>query len=114
MSAHVTKGEFSPVMPTRISHYFKDEPEYLVVPEAPSPSLFRKPGLLGKLILSLRWLVALPRRRAVLDELGALTDHELSDIGLSRTDLSRVFDPSFAAERHAERSVIASRMPTSI
>ena len=28
-----------------------------------------------------------------------MTDRELSDIGLSRSDLARVFDPAFAAAR---------------
>jgi len=35
----------------------------------------------------------------VLDELSALSDHELADIGLSRTGISRVFDPAFAYNR---------------
>jgi len=40
----------------------------------------------------------------VLDELGMLSDHELADIGLSRVDLPRVFDPAFAADREAQRA----------
>ena len=48
----------------------------------------------------------MPRRRAVLDELSMLSDHELADIGLSRVDLGRVFDPSFAAERARSLSQI--------
>ena len=39
------------------------------------------------------------RRRAVLDELSALSDRELADIGLNRNELSRVFDPQFAKQR---------------
>lgn len=44
-------------------------------------------------------IAALPRRRAVIDELNMLTDRELADIGLSRADVSRVFDPRFQAGR---------------
>ena len=40
-------------------------------------------------------------RHATLNELAMLSDHELSDIGLSRSDIPRVFDPDFAAERAA-------------
>jgi uncharacterized protein YjiS (DUF1127 family) len=34
----------------------------------------------------------------VLQEMSMLTDRELADIGLSRADLPRVFDPAFAME----------------
>ncbi len=44
-------------------------------------------------------LLAFSRRRAVLDELASLSDRELADIGLNRAELSRVFDPRFAAAR---------------
>ena len=44
-------------------------------------------------------LIAMPRRRAVLDELASLSDRELADIGLNRGELSRVFDPQFAEAR---------------
>lgn len=44
-------------------------------------------------------LLAMPRRRAVLDELSSLSDRELSDIGLNRHELGRVFDPQFVAAR---------------
>ena len=43
------------------------------------------------------WLSDMPRRRQVLNELRSLSDHELADIGLSRGDLHRVFEPDFVA-----------------
>jgi uncharacterized protein YjiS (DUF1127 family) len=50
----------------------------------------------------LSWAVAAfaawRRRQAVLQEMSMLTDRELADIGLSRADLPRVFDPAFAME----------------
>ena len=45
-------------------------------------------------------------RRAVMQEMAMMTDHELSDIGLSRSDIARVFDPAFAASRGAGRDYI--------
>ena len=61
----------------------------------------RRPGRLGaRLMAAALWLVQMPRRRAVLDELARLSDHELADIGLTRCDLPRVFDPAFVACRN--------------
>jgi uncharacterized protein YjiS (DUF1127 family) len=40
-----------------------------------------------------------PRRRAVIAELAQLSDHELTDIGLSRGNLHRVFDRDLAVAR---------------
>ena len=42
-----------------------------------------------------------------MQELAMMTDRELSDIGLSRSDLSRVFDPGFAVEHARGRDYIA-------
>ena len=46
-------------------------------------------------------LSAYRERRAVLNELAQLSNRELADIGLSRTDLHRVFDPAFVRARDA-------------
>lgn len=45
-------------------------------------------------------LTAMIHRRAVTNELAALTDRELTDIGLNRADVGRVFDPRFERNRH--------------
>jgi uncharacterized protein YjiS (DUF1127 family) len=37
-------------------------------------------------------------RQATLSEMGMMSDRELSDIGLTRTDVPRVFDPSFVSD----------------
>ena len=47
------------------------------------------------------------RQRAVMQEMAMMTDRELSDIGLSRADLARVFDPTFAANHARGRDYIA-------
>jgi uncharacterized protein YjiS (DUF1127 family) len=97
MNAHVSKEELALLLPSSLSTYFKDAVPYMPQPEAQGPSL------VARLAGALRWLAALPGRRAVMNELGALTDHELADIGLSRSELSRVFDADFASSRSAER-----------
>jgi uncharacterized protein YjiS (DUF1127 family) len=63
-----------------------------------------RPGLGERIATAVQWLVELPRRQAVIDELGSLSDHELTDIGLNRADVRRVFDGRFTAERNAQRS----------
>jgi len=96
------KEELATVLPTSMSHYFQDEPEYL-----PEPTV-HTPGLFARLGGALRWLLETPKRYAVMEELSRLSDHELADIGLNRSQLSSVFDPEFAAARDAERGVARS------
>ena len=57
------------------------------------------PGLFQRVGSFVSGLLAMPRRRAVLDELSSLSDRELADIGLNRAELSHVFDPHFAQSR---------------
>jgi uncharacterized protein YjiS (DUF1127 family) len=48
-----------------------------------------------------RFIVTYPQRRAVFEQLNALSDRELADIGLARSDLAHVFDEDFARAREA-------------
>jgi uncharacterized protein YjiS (DUF1127 family) len=43
-------------------------------------------------------LATWPQRRRVYEDLRSLTDRELADIGLTRGDIARVFEPDFAAK----------------
>jgi uncharacterized protein YjiS (DUF1127 family) len=47
------------------------------------------------------------QRQVVLQEMQTMTDRELADIGLSRSDLRRVFDPAFVADYARSRDYIA-------
>lgn len=47
------------------------------------------------------------QHQVVLQEMQTMSDRELSDIGLSRSDVSRVFDPSFAKDHARGRDYIA-------
>ena len=108
MSAYVAKDEIAMMIPNRLSHYFTDDPEYLVVAEPQSAGIFAKSAAVFK------WLIDLPRRRMVMDELSSLSDHELADIGLSRSELTRVFEPSFAAQRNAGADAMATLRPMTV
>ncbi|MBV9538308.1 MAG: DUF1127 domain-containing protein [Acidisphaera sp.] len=72
-----------------------------MTPAAPSR------GVLTRAADAVRWFIDLPRRRALVDELSMLSDHELADIGLNRAELDRVFDPDFTSARADYRRVAA-------
>ena len=86
--AHVSKEEIALLIPNTLSHYFKDEVDYMPKVEEEGVHLFARIGA------AFRWIAELPRRRAVMDELASLSEHELADIGLTRSDLPHVFEPT--------------------
>ena len=96
MTTHISKEELALMMPGTLYHYFHDEPEYRVATPAP------KPGVFARIASAVSdW----SRRRAEANELAGLSDEQLADIGLSRSELPLVFDPEFAARRNNERVV---------
>ncbi len=48
-------------------------------------------SLASRIAGSLRWVAEYPRRMAVMDELQRLSDRELNDIGLTRSEVRSVF-----------------------
>lgn len=48
------------------------------------------------------------QRRAAIVELCRLSDHELADIGLTRSDLPRIMDPAFIADHEQRGQFIAA------
>lgn len=91
MNMRVAKEEIALLMPSSLSSY-TNEPH---VGETAT-----RGGLISKLASAVHFLLDLPRRHAVVAELAALSDRELADIGLARSDLARVFDASFASRQN--------------
>ena len=89
MNAHVSNTDLTYVVPSALSS------------AGATPYAAPRRGVLAWLADLGQWLSEMPRRRAVLTELSGLSDHELADIGLSRADLPRVFDPEFAQLRRS-------------
>ena len=52
---------------------------------------------------------AWPERRRTYENLRALTDRELADIGLTRSDIFRVFEPDFSANQPRPANGLAPR-----
>ena len=98
MNAFVPKEEIALLRPNTLSHYFKDDAMWAPAPEP------KRPGFFGRVASLCRTIAEMPRRQAVLNELNMLSDHELSDIGLVRGELGRVFDSGFVAQRNSERA----------
>lgn len=95
MTARFARDEMSFVMPTSFSD---------AVSARRDTGRRGGAGLGARVVAFARWLTDLPRRQALIAELAALSDHELNDIGLTRADLSRVFDHRYAADRSARRA----------
>jgi uncharacterized protein YjiS (DUF1127 family) len=90
MSAHFAKDQVSFVTPAELS------------PRAFAPST--SGGFTSALRGAAAWLAGAFQRRAVINELSMLSDHELADIGLTRADIGRVFDPALNTSRATPRA----------
>jgi uncharacterized protein YjiS (DUF1127 family) len=95
MNARAAKEELAILLPNTMSQYLRNTHATMQAADA------ERHDLLARVGTALRWVAALPRRRAVLEELNTLTDYELADIGLTRADVPHVFDPAFAADHEA-------------
>ncbi len=85
MNAYTTREELALHPSQRVSH-----------PEHYAEARSRRPGLFAA--ISNRIAAHFERQR-VLGELNGLSDRELTDIGLSRSDLPMVFEPTFRSRR---------------
>ncbi len=95
MSAPLAKSDFVFKLATSQTYIGGDYDPTPVVEAPPAPrGVFRQIGDgLAFVVQSVKGWVA---RQSTLAEMGIMSDRELSDIGLSRADLPRVFDADFA------------------
>ena len=91
MSMHPSKQAVAFKLPEMLSYHSTwDDADY-------EPVLPRRRGWADRVAFVSRAL-GFARRRSVRNELYAMTDRELADIGINRYDVERVFDPDFARE----------------
>ncbi len=70
-------------------------------PSAPALAPSRaSTGLVGR---ARAWFAQAQRRRRAMNELQMLTDHELADIGLARSEIPMIFEPGFAEQYDSRR-----------
>jgi uncharacterized protein YjiS (DUF1127 family) len=70
-----------------------EEPNLRITKDTAFP--VRKTGVAGWFARRIEAYRAWQRNQQAIAELGMMSDHELVDIGISRSDMHRVFDPSF-------------------
>ncbi len=93
MTAHVSKEQLGLMLPGTMSHYFQDEPEYLET---------ARPGLFARIVGAVSAWVG---RQGRIDEVAALSDAQLADIGITRAEVPMIFAGGFAAQRDQDRTV---------
>jgi uncharacterized protein YjiS (DUF1127 family) len=94
MSVHTADSKFAFELPSMSYIDAKWEEPNLRAP-ATAPRDVRKGGLATWLSRKIAAFVAWRRDSEAAGELAAMSDRELLDIGLSRADMGRVFDPAF-------------------
>ncbi len=97
MNAPLSKEQLARLMDANLAYHGQYVPE-LNAPVAVPARDGRANGASRWLGGINAWIKAHRERRAVMNELAQLSDRELADIGLSRGQLWRVFDPEFARD----------------
>ena len=97
MSVRTANSEFSFHLP-KLSYIDAkwEEPDLWAHAEAARPA--RKTDLFNWLSRRMQAIAAWRRDRRAIAELAAMSDYELKDIGVSRSDLLRAFDPAWSRD----------------
>jgi len=95
MSAQIADSQFAFKLPSLSYIDAKWEEPDLRVPSASPQGGARKGGLAGWWSRQAAAFVAWRRNNDAARELCAMSDRQLADIGISRSDLRRVFDPAY-------------------
>jgi len=90
----MNKNEFAFKLPEMLSYHSTwDDADY-----EPAQATRRK-GWFSRLVtLPARMIAGFAQRQRVMSELSRMSNRDLADLGLSRHDIPRVFDQSFAVE----------------
>lgn len=116
MDAHLTERELNRLLLTKPNFRDAEEREAIrhaaiAARDAALMEGFRRAarGTVAALTTLARAVTSWPGKRRTYDELLSLSDRDLADIGLSRADISRVFDPDFAQPQRSAKTPVALR-----
>ncbi len=100
MNVSMNKSEFAFKLPEMLSYHstWEDADYEPVQPHRNTGLVARTAGAVKRSVAG--WL----ERQRVMNEMSRLSDRDLADLGISRYDIKRVFDPAFAAD-HAARGL---------
>ncbi len=97
MSAHIAKSQFSFELPS-LSYIDARWEEPSLREAVAAPKVVGSTGIAAWVSRQVAALVAWRRNNEAAAELRTMSDRELADIGLCRSDLSRVFQPGFSQD----------------
>lgn len=100
MNVRLAKDDFAFNLPGSINYSPVPRDGFETAERARARSAAQKAGLLGR---ARAWLAQSQRRRRAMNELQMLTDRELSDIGISRSEIPMIFEPGFIAQYDSRR-----------
>lgn len=101
MNAPITRWDFATAATPNASYRVAVEQTVAPAQAAPAPTV----SIARRAADAIAYVIAFPRRRMAMAELASLTDRELADIGLSRSELRQVFKREFLAQRASFRSL---------
>jgi uncharacterized protein YjiS (DUF1127 family) len=97
MSAHTANSQFSFQLPT-MSYIDAKWEEPNLRTQVAAPGAVRHGGLAAFLSRQVAAFSVWHQNRQAAAELASLSDRELADIGVTRSDLGRIFQPAFNSD----------------
>ena len=97
MSVHTANSEFRFELPSLSYVDVRWEEPNLRTPADPQEPV-RKAGLASWFTRRIAAFLAWRRDQQAMSELTMMSDHQLADLGIGRSDVLRIFDPAFNAD----------------
>ena len=100
MNIRLAKDDFAFDAPGSVNYSPVPTDGAEIAGRARARTVARNTGVVGR---ARAWFAQAQRRRRAMNELQMLTDHELADIGLVRSEIPMIFEPGFAEQYDSRR-----------